>query len=132
VEHRLQLIEGTGGVTVIDDAFNSNPDGAAAALAVLEQMPGGRKVVVTPGIIELGEMQAEANRVFGRRAAAVADVVIVVARLNRDAILDGADGGRAEIVAVDSLDDATARLTTLLRPGDVVLFENDLPDQYEG
>jgi UDP-N-acetylmuramoyl-tripeptide--D-alanyl-D-alanine ligase len=80
----------------------------------------------------LGEMQAEANRVFGRRAAAVADVVIVVARLNRDAILDGADGGRAEIVAVDSLDDATARLTTLLRPGDVVLFENDLPDQYEG
>jgi UDP-N-acetylmuramoyl-tripeptide--D-alanyl-D-alanine ligase len=131
VEHRLQLIEGTAGVTVIDDAFNSNPEGAAAALEVLEQMPAARKVVVTPGIVELGDMQADANREFGRRAGGVADVLIVVAGLNRDALTRGANGGRARVIAVDSLDAATEELQGLLRPGDAVLFENDLPDQYE-
>ncbi|MGH2821357.1 MAG: Mur ligase family protein [Actinomycetota bacterium] len=134
VEHRLQLLEGTGGVTVIDDAFNSNPEGADAALDVLAAMPHARKVVVTPGIVELGEMQAEANQAFGARAARVADALVVVARVNRDAIVAGATSanGNAEVVAVDSLAQAQERLETLLGPGSVVLFENDLPDQYEG
>jgi UDP-N-acetylmuramoyl-tripeptide--D-alanyl-D-alanine ligase len=133
VEHRLQLIQGTGGITVIDDAFNSNPQGAAAALEVLDAMPGNKKIVVTPGIIELGPLQAEANENFGAHAAAVADAVIVVARVNRDAIVAGARrAGGAEVIAVDSLEEATARLPALVAPGDVVLFENDLPDQYEG
>ena len=132
VEHRLQIIEGTGGVTVIDDAYNSNPEGAAAALEVLDAMPGAKKVVVTPGIVELGDLQAEANEAFGRHAGEVADVVVVVARVNRDAIVSGAASGSAEVVVVDTLDEATSRLQTILGPGDVVLFENDLPDQYEG
>ena len=132
VEHRLQLIRGTGGVTVIDDAFNSNPEGAAAALEVLDAMPGGRKVVVTPGIIELGPLQAEANMRFGEHAGRVADAVVVVAEVNRDALVAGArKGGRAQVIVVDSLDGATAELPSLIGPGDVVLFENDLPDQYE-
>jgi UDP-N-acetylmuramoyl-tripeptide--D-alanyl-D-alanine ligase len=131
VEHRLQIIEGTGGITVIDDAYNSNPDGASAALDVLESMPARRKVVVTPGMVELGDLQAEYNRALGERAAAVADTIIVVAGVNRRAITDGAGGGRAEVVTVDSLEEASARLRELLVPGDVVLFENDLPDQYE-
>jgi UDP-N-acetylmuramoyl-tripeptide--D-alanyl-D-alanine ligase len=134
VEHRLQLIDGTGGVTVIDDAYNSNPDGADAALELLAAFPGGRKVVVTPGMIELGPLQFEANKAFGEKAAQVADTLIVVARSNRDAILAGAANvnGAAEVITVDSLEQASARLATLLRSGDVVLFENDLPDQYEG
>ena len=130
-EHRLQLIKGAGGVTVIDDAFNSNPAGAAAALEVLAAIPGGKKVVVTPGIIELGELQREANERFGEHAARVADVVIVVARVNRDAIVAGSRSGDADVIVVDSLDEATQRLKGVLGPGDVVLFENDLPDQYE-
>lgn len=132
VEHRLQLIEGAGGVTVIDDAFNSNPEGAAAALEVLGSMPARQRVVVTPGIVEMGELQREANEELGRAAARVADVLIVVARLNREAILAGAEGGKARVTAVGSLDEATAELATILGPGDAVLFENDLPDQYEG
>jgi UDP-N-acetylmuramoyl-tripeptide--D-alanyl-D-alanine ligase len=131
VEHRLQIIEGTGGITVIDDAYNSNPDGAAAALEVLDSMPARRKVVVTPGMVELGDLQVEYNRVLGERAAAVADTIIVVAGVNRKAITAGAGGGSAEVLAVDSLEEASARLSDLLVPGDVVLFENDLPDQYE-
>ena len=131
IEHRLQIIEGTGGITVIDDAYNSNPDGAAAALEVLASMPARRKFVVTPGMVELGDLQAESNRTLGRQAAAVADTIIVVAGVNRESITAGASGGRAEVVAVDSLDEASARLRDLLSPGDAVLFENDLPDQYE-
>ena len=133
VEHRLQLIKGAGGITVIDDAFNSNPEGAAAALEVLRSLPGNKKVVVTPGIVELGELQREANERFGEHAAQVADAVIVVARVNRDAIVAGARrANSAQVITVDSLDEASAKLPELIGPGDVVLFENDLPDQYEG
>lgn len=133
VEHRLQLIKGAGGVTVIDDAYNSNPEGAAAALEVLEAMPGGQKIVVTPGIIELGSLQSEANEEFGARAAAVADVLIVVAKVNRDALTSGASkSDDARVITVDSLQDAQNELRAVLNSGDVVLFENDLPDHYEG
>ena len=131
VEHRLQVIKGAGGVTVIDDAYNSNPEGAKAALEVLREMPARKRMVVTPGIVELGPLQEEANATFGRQAALSADTVIFVARLNRDALVRGAQGGRAEVITVDSLDEATQRMQGLLQPGDVVLFENDLPDQYE-
>ncbi|MDQ4024947.1 MAG: UDP-N-acetylmuramoyl-tripeptide--D-alanyl-D-alanine ligase [Actinomycetota bacterium] len=132
VEHRLQLIDAPGGVTVLDDAFNSNPEGAAAALDVLASMPARQRIVVTPGIVELGELQRAANEELGRRAAEVADVLIVVARVNREAILAGAAGGGARTVTVASLDEATAELAGTVGAGDVVLFENDLPDQYEG
>ena len=132
VEHRLQLIEGSGGVTVIDDAYNSNPQGADAALDVLSSMPAKRRVVVTPGMIELGERQFDENLAFRPRAGTVADVLVVVARANREAITSGAREARAEVVTVDSLAQATERLGTILREGDVVLFENDLPDHYEG
>ena len=131
VEHRLQLIEAPGGVTVIDDAFNSNPEGAAAALEVLASMPARQRIVVTPGIVELGELQRAANEDLGRAAAGVADVLIVVARLNRAAILSGAEGGPARVVTAGSLDEATKELAGIVGSGDVVLFENDLPDQYE-
>jgi UDP-N-acetylmuramoyl-tripeptide--D-alanyl-D-alanine ligase len=133
VEHRLQIIKGAGGVTVIDDAFNSNPDGAATALEVVDAMNASPKIVVTPGMIELGPLQPEANERFGEHAGRVADTVIVVARVNRDALVAGAHrGGRAEVVTVDTLGDAQEAMKRFMTPGAVVLFENDLPDQYEG
>jgi len=133
VEHRLQLIAGAGGVTVIDDAYNSNPEGAAEALEVLRRLPGNKKVVVTPGMVELGEQQWAANEELGRRAAEAADVLIPVAKLNREALVAGAEGAATDcrVIPVDSLAAATEVLQGLLAPGDVVLFENDLPDQYE-
>jgi UDP-N-acetylmuramoyl-tripeptide--D-alanyl-D-alanine ligase len=133
VEHRLQIIEGAGGVIVIDDAYNSNPEGAAEALEVLKKMPGGQKIVITPGMVELGDRQRSANIELGRRAAEVADVLIAVADINGPWLLEGAAAvpQGAKAIAVRSLAEATERLAGLVSRGDVVLFENDLPDQYE-
>jgi UDP-N-acetylmuramoyl-tripeptide--D-alanyl-D-alanine ligase len=119
-------------VTVIDDAFNSNPDGAAAALEVVDAMNASPKIVVTPGMIELGPLQAEANERFGEHAGRVADALIVVARVNRDALVEGATRGGAQVITVDTLADAQEAMKPFMTSGAVVLFENDLPDQYEG
>ena len=134
VEHRLQPIQGAGGVLVIDDAFNSNPKGAAEALDVLGELEGGKKVLVTPGMIELAEREEAENRALGRKAADVCDEVILVGPERARPILAGLrERGfppeRAHVVR--NLDEATARLHGLIGPGDVVLFENDLPDQYD-
>ena len=134
VPHRLQPLDGAGGVLVIDDAYNSNPVGAAAALDVLAAVPGRRKVLVTPGMVELGERHAVEHETLGRRAAAVCDTVVLVGPRRTAPILAGlrAAAFPAEhVVVVASLAEATARLATLLGPGDVVLFENDLPDTYD-
>lgn len=132
VEHRLQLVPTNNGVTVIDDAFNSNPAGTRAALEVLKDFPG-RKIVVTPGMVELGEAEAAENEAFGRAMALVTDIAILVAR-NAPAIKMGLlEAGFPEdnLIVVGKLAEATAALGALLQVGDVVLFENDLPDHYE-
>ncbi|MBA2451044.1 MAG: UDP-N-acetylmuramoyl-tripeptide--D-alanyl-D-alanine ligase, partial [Chloroflexi bacterium] len=134
VEHRLQPIRGAGGVLVIDDTFNSNPRGAAEALEVLAALEGGRRVLVTPGMVELGEREFEENRAFGHKAAAVCDEVILVGRERARPLQAGLhDAGYAESQThvVGSLAEATARLQGMLRAGDIVLFENDLPDLYD-
>ena len=132
VEHRLQLIPGANGVTVIDDAFNSNPVGAKAALDVLSAFPG-RHVVVTPGMVEQGEKEAEINRRFGTQMAYACDIAILIGKKHTAPIVEGLlNGGMAKecIFVVNSLDEATVILGHLGRPGDTVLFENDLPDNY--
>ena len=131
VEHRLQRIEGAGGVTVIDDAYNANPAGVRMALDVLKKVPGGRKILITPGMVELGTQEEEEHRRMGTLAAEACDYVILVGRKRTQAIADGllAAGFHPDHLAVvQSLDEATQHLQTLVRPGDVVLFENDLPD----
>ena len=132
VEHRLQLVPTNNGVTVIDDAFNSNPAGARAALAVLKSFPG-RKIIVTPGLVELGDAEARENRAFGQAMAAAVDVAILVARNAGDIKAGLLEAGFPEgsVHAVGRLAEATVVLGRIGRPGDVVLFENDLPDHYE-
>ncbi|HEV8352661.1 MAG TPA: UDP-N-acetylmuramoyl-tripeptide--D-alanyl-D-alanine ligase [bacterium] len=132
-EHRLQPLEGAGGVTVIDDAYNSNPEGAAEALDVLRQFTTGRKVLVTPGMVELGPLQEEANKTFGRQAAAICDHVILVGPAQTRPIragLEEAGFAADRVTSVNTLKEAEGVLQRILKPGDVVLFENDLPDQY--
>ena len=132
VEHRLQLIPSAGGTTVIDDAFNSNPRGAEAALNVLKDFPG-RRIIVTPGMVELGSEEAEYNRQLGRFMADKTDLAILVGKKHTRPIAEGlreAGFPEEKIYPVGSLREATEKLGALGLPGDVVLFENDLPDNY--
>lgn len=133
VEHRLQLIEGPTGVLVIDDAFNSNPVGARAALEVLGAFSEAKKIVITPGMVELGDQEEEENYAFGKEMAKVADAVILVGPKRTEPIKRGlVDGGypEAQTFVAKSLDEATKISASLTKPGDVVLIENDLPDTY--
>ncbi len=135
IRHRLEPRTGEGGITVIDDAFNSNPVGAAGALEVLAMATGGRRVLVTPGMIELGEMEVSANRTFGVQAASSCDLAVLVGVKRVEPIREGllSAGFPAEnIWVVATLTEGLERLKGYLKPGDTMLLENDLPDQYAG
>ena len=134
VEHRLQLIDQGTGVLVIDDAFNSNPAGAKAALDVLNSFIDRRKIIVTPGMIELGEIEDQSNEEFGENIAAVCDIAILIGKKRTIPIQRGMrkhNFNEDNLYVVNSLNEATEILKTLTRVKDVVLFENDLPDTYD-
>ena len=131
VEHRLQLIPSTG-VTIIDDAFNSNPKGAHAALRVLREFEG-RRIIITPGMVELGDGEDDFNHEFGLMMADCVDVAILVGKKHTSPIAKGlkeAGFPQENLYVVSSLDEATAILRQIGHSGDVALFENDLPDHY--
>ncbi len=133
-EHRLQpLPNPRAGIVVIDDAYNSNPAGAAAALEVLASHPAQRRILVTPGMVELGDEEAALNERFGGQAAAVCDHVILVGPERTKPIdrgLRAAGFDPAAITVVRDIGGATEALAGVTRAGDVILFENDLPDMY--
>jgi UDP-N-acetylmuramoyl-tripeptide--D-alanyl-D-alanine ligase len=133
-EHRLAPIPNPrAGIIVIDDAYNSNPAGAAAALEVLGGHPARRRILVTPGMVELGDEEEALNERFGRQAAAVCDHVILVGPERTRPIgrgLRAAGFDDDAITVVRDIGGATQVLAGLTRAGDVILFENDLPDMY--
>ena len=131
VEHRLQLIP-SAGVTIIDDAFNSNPRGAQAALRVIKGFEG-RRIIITPGMVELGSGEEQFNHDFGVMMADCVDVAILVGKKHTAPIARGLkEAGFPEeyLYVVSNLEEASAILRQIGRPGDVALFENDLPDNY--
>jgi len=133
-EHRLAPIPNPrAGVIVIDDAYNSNPAGAAAALEVLGGHPARRRILVTPGMVELGDEEEALNERFGRQAADICDHVILVGPERTKPIARGLRAAGFEddaITVVRDIGGATEVLAGLTRAGDVILFENDLPDMY--
>lgn len=134
IPHRLNIINPGTGVIIIDDSYNSNPIGAKAALDVLSQFKGGRKIIVTPGMVELGAREDEANREFGINIGKVCDYVILVGKDRSKPIYEGLmEVGYNEdnIFIVEDLEEASAQIQKIVRPKDVVLFENDLPDNYD-
>ncbi|WP_207670895.1 UDP-N-acetylmuramoyl-tripeptide--D-alanyl-D-alanine ligase [Caloramator sp. E03] len=133
VPHRLELVKSNSGVTVIDDAFNSNPVGANEALETLKEIDGNKKIIVTPGMVELGEIEYEENKKLGGKIAECADYAILVGVKRSKPIKEGLlEKGFPEdrIFVVSNLDEATSKLSGIVAIGDVVLFENDLPDNY--
>lgn len=131
VPHRLQIIV-NGGVTIIDDTYNSNPVGAKCALDVLKSFDG-RRVIVTPGMVELGDSEAEENRKFGAEIAKVCDFVVLIggrALAHIEKGLSDAGFSRGKILTYSTLELAEHDFPNLFMAGDTVLFENDLPDMY--
>ncbi len=136
VEHRLSMSR-AGGLTILDDAYNSNPAGAKMALDVLRDFvrpEGANRVVITPGFVEMGANQAQANYNLGRQIAASVDYAVIVNKHNRDAILRGLEEmqyPKDQYFLADSLAEARAHLASRLKVGDVILYENDLPDSFK-
>lgn len=129
--HRQQVVTTSSGVRVIDDTYNSNPAGAANALKrLLEVSNGGRRVVVSPGMIELGNEQYKENEKFARNAAAEATDIFIVGRTNLQSMRNGSRDGNATVRLVPTRDDAVRWVRKNLSENDVVLYENDLPDHY--
>ena len=133
VEHRLEL-KNLGGMYMIDDAYNSNPDGAKMAVDVLSMMPG-TKVVVTPGMIELGSKQDEYNFTFGKQIAKVADYVILVGEKQTQPIYNGllsAGYDKEKIHILNNVVDSYALVRKLKEKNKDIyaLYENDLPDTF--
>ena len=132
VLHRLELIENTNNITVIDDTFNASVEGTQAALETLN-MFDGRKIIITPGLVELGVREKQINKDFGARIAKVADKVYLIGQIRSAPIKDGlSESGFDEnmIEVYNSLKDVKSILKKELKAGDVVLWENDLPDDY--
>ncbi|CDZ74603.1 UDP-N-acetylmuramoyl-tripeptide-D-alanyl-D-alanine ligase [Peptoniphilus sp. ING2-D1G] len=133
VEHRLNLINPGTGVLVIDDAFNSNPVGFRAALDVLKDFKGYRKFIVTPGMVELGDMEEDENYKVGAEIAKSADHVLLVGKKRTMPIyrgLEDANYNMQNVYQLKNLKETTQLLAKMNRKGDVILFENDLPDSY--
>jgi UDP-N-acetylmuramoyl-tripeptide--D-alanyl-D-alanine ligase len=129
VPNRLASGQAPSGVWVIDDTFNSNPRGARVALAELAARGGeGRRVVVTPGMVELGPLQFGANKAFAEEIARTASDLVIVGHTNRRALRAGSPPLRPLLVR--TRDEAVTWVRATLGPGDAVLYENDLPDHY--
>jgi UDP-N-acetylmuramoyl-tripeptide--D-alanyl-D-alanine ligase len=134
LEHRLQIIRNPGGIVTIDNAYSSNPSGSQVALEVLGSFKNGRKVIVTPGFAELGKLQAQEHAKLGHNAAQVCDLIFLIGSPERvSEIMAGvreAGFDLEKVFTYPRLAEAREKLREVLQPGDVVLFENDLPDTY--
>lgn len=131
IEHRLELKKYKN-VTIIDDAYNSNPIGSKMALDVLALMPG-MKIVVTPGMIELKEKQYELNYKFGQYISECADFVILVGKKQTKPIYDGLMNKKYnenKIIIINDVKEAFAIIDKLKDNDTYVLLENDLPDLF--
>lgn len=135
VEHRLSMKQTPGGVTIIDDAFNSNPAGSRMAVDVLSHFKEkGRRIIITPGMIELGSEQYNLNKALGQYIGENVDIAIVVGEYNREALVNGIrESGfdNENLIIADSFNDAQRRLGPILQAGDTILYENDLPDTFK-
>ncbi len=132
--HRLEIIDG-GNITIIDDAFNSNPAGSKYAVDALSKFDG-LKVLVTPGMVELGTKQYELNKEFGAYAAKHCDYIYIVGKVNYDSISEGVKSTDFDyankLISVAKPEEAVDAVRRMNYSGKkTVLLENDLPDNFK-
>ena len=132
VKHRLECIRNSRGITIIDDSYNANTKGIDAAMSVLRDF-SGRKIIVTPGLVELGREEDLENYRLGKKMASACDIAVLVGKSATYRISDGLideNFNHENIIVAKDLDSAKKKLKKILKQGDVVLFENDLPDKF--
>lgn len=132
-EHRMQIID-SGSNIVIDDSFNASIEGCAVALSTIALFDDKTKVIITPGIVEMGKHETMTNFELGQKIAQHCDIAILVNEVNREAMLDGLrqqNFDETKIFCVDDLEQARAKIVELSLHNSVILFENDLPDIFE-
>ena len=130
--HRLEIIKNNY-CTILDDAYNSNEIGFTQALEVLDKF-NGVKIVITPGLVEMGSKQSEINFSLGGKIADVADYIIIMNEINKNYLLSGAishNFPRDKIFFASTRKKQKEILERLIIKGCVILFENDLPDNYK-
>jgi UDP-N-acetylmuramoyl-tripeptide--D-alanyl-D-alanine ligase len=128
--NRAEIQVNSDGVTIVDDTYNANPVGAAAAIKAARQAvaDGGHIYVITPGMIELGTTQVASNRALAQAATEQPNMTLIVTGLtNRKALISGAG---TQYKTFPDRTSATASVMPSVRAGDVVVYENDLPDHY--
>lgn len=133
VPHRLEMKVTVNGNIIIDDAYNSNVKGAEMALDVLGLFKDRKKVLITPGIVDLGESAYEINKNLGKQAVQSSDFIILVGEKAAKPIYDGIKEttfNLEKVYIAKDLDDALNKMNSLLIEKSVILFENDLPDNY--
>ncbi len=135
IAHRLEVKRQPSGITYLDDAYNSNPAGFANALDLMKVLHSGegRRILVTPGMAELGDKHDEAHREIALKTADAVDIALIIKPERIPTFIDGLHAATAstEIITFDQFADARAWLDQNTRAGDIILIENDLPDLYE-
>ena len=133
VPHRLELIRNPNGSIIIDDAYNSNIKGATKALETLKLFEGKNRILVTPGIVDLGEYSEKYNNELGKKAAKCADYIILVGEKQAKPIYDGIiseNYPKDKIFIAKDLQEAIKEWNKFSAKDSVILLENDLPDNY--
>ena len=133
--HRLELKPFINGSLLIDDAYNSNPVGCLEAVNVLSSFKNRKRIIVTPGLVELGDKEYEFNYNLGEAATKGSDVIILVGQNRAKPMADAinkSDFDKENLHIADSFSHAMSILRTIVDQNTVVLFENDLPDNYVG
>lgn len=133
VTHRLELRKNANGSIIIDDAYNSNVKGAKMALDVLKKFKNRNRILITPGIVDLGNKTKEYNKNFGKQAAISCDYIILVGEKQAEPILEGLveeNYDRNKIYIAKNLSEALKEMNKIMNEDAVILLENDLPDNY--
>ena len=132
-EHRLTVKKVNRNLIILDDTYNSNPLGFKKALKTLKSYQKYQKIIVTPGMIELGNKQFDLNKQAAKQAAKIADILVIIGETNKRALRAGAEEVKKKnlrIIYLKKDENLDKSLTAHLKPPIVILLENELPDHY--
>ena len=122
---RMEVHRLPDGVTLINDAYNANPDSMGAALRALQRMAQrGRSIAVLGEMLELGDSSQQAHHEVGELVAELGIDELVAVGAGAEPIAAAAAAGGVEVVRTQDVDQAHDRLTQLLRAGDVLLLKS--------